>query len=87
MITAPPVLDEVKWLDEEKTDSTDDLGKSVCEGEVFYKSEWIVKNTLIELVLDGVNSRCRQGVIFLSKEHYALEQNKVKSLQPDVKVE
>ena len=83
----PPTLDEVKWIDEDKTDSTDDLGKSVCEGEVSYKSEWIVENTFIELVLDGVSSRCRQGVIFQSKEHYNLEQNKVKSLQPDVKVE
>ena len=73
----PPTLDEVKWIDEDKTDST----------EVSYKSEWIVENTLIELVLDGVSSRCRQGVIFQSKEHYNLEQNKVKSLQPDVKVE
>ena len=83
----PPTLDEVKWIDEEKADQTDDLGKSVCKGEVFYKSEWIAENTLIELLLDGANNRCTQGVIFQSKEHYALEQKKEKSLQPDVKVE
>ena len=76
----PPVLDEIKWIDEEKTD---DLGKSVCKGEVLYKSEWIVKNTLIELLLDGANNRCRQGVIFHSKEHYTLEQEKTKSIQLD----
>ena len=76
----PPVLDEIKWIDEEKTD---DLGKSVCKGEVLYKSEWIVENTLIELLLDGANNRCTQGVIFHSKEHYTLEQEKTKSIQLD----
>ena len=82
-----PILHEVKWIDEEKTDQTNDLGKSVCKGEVLYKSEWIAENTLIDLLLDGANNRCTQGVISQSKEHYALEQKKVKSLQPDVKVE
>ena len=51
------------------------------------KSGWIVKNTLIELLLEGANNRCTQGVIFQSKKHYALEQKKLKSLQSDVKVE
>jgi len=83
MITAPPILDEVKWIDEEKTDQTDDFGKSVCKGEVLYKSEWIVENTLIELLLDGANNRCTQGVIFQSKEHYSLEKKKAKSIQLD----
>jgi len=63
----PPILHEVKWIDEEKTDQTDDLGKSVCKREVLYKSGWIVENTLIELLLEGANNRCKQGVIFQSK--------------------
>jgi len=83
----PSALDEVKWIDEEKTDQTDDLGKSVCKGEVLYKSGWIVENTLIELLLEGANNRCTQSVIFQSKKHYALQQKKLKSLQSDVKVE
>jgi len=31
----PPTLDEVKWIDEDKTDSTYDLGKSVCKERFF----------------------------------------------------
>jgi len=81
----PPTLDEIKWLDEEKTDQTGDSGKAVCEGEVIYKSEWIAGDTFITLLLEGADNKCRQGVIFDSKENYMIGQENKESVQQDMK--
>jgi len=72
----PPTLDEMRWLDEEKTDQTDASGKAVCRGDVLYKSEWMAGDTLVTLLFEGDQGKCRQGVIFESKEHYLMGQEK-----------
>jgi len=77
----PPSLDEVKWLDEE-TDQADPSGKAVCEGRVIYSSEWITRDSFVTLHLEGAQNKCRQGVIFESKENYMMEQEKVESIEP-----
>lgn len=69
----PPSLDEIKWANDEDRDLAEADGKSVCEGEVIYKSEWVQEYTLITLLLDGANHKCRQGIIYESKLNYISE--------------
>lgn len=71
----PPSLDEIKWLDEGASEEQAS-GQSVCEGKVLYKSEWIELDTIILLLLEGADDKCRQGIVFESKSNYLIENEK-----------
>ena len=77
----PPMLDEVKWVDEEKTDELDFSGKAVCQGEVLYLSNWIDGNTFASLRLDSEEGKCRQGLIYESREYQMQEAEGVDELE------
>ncbi len=79
-----PVLDEVKWTDEEQIDQADPTGKAVCEGEIIYRSQWVSEDSVVTMHLEGANNKCRQGVIFESKEHFEAEQDKMESTGSEV---
>ncbi len=71
----PPSLDEIKWLDEGASEQ-EASGQSVCEGKVLYKSEWVELDTMILLLLEGADNKCRQGIVFESKSNYLIENQK-----------
>ncbi len=68
----PPSLDEIKWMDEGSSDE-EASGQAVCEGKVIYKSKWVELDTLVILLLEGANNKCRQGIVFESKSNHLIE--------------
>ncbi|GJM14731.1 MAG: hypothetical protein DHS20C13_00580 [Thermodesulfobacteriota bacterium] len=68
----PPSLDEIKWVDEDSS-QLEASGSEVCEGKVVYRSEWVERDTLVTLLLEGANNKCRQGIVFQSKSNYLIE--------------
>lgn len=68
----PPSLDEIKWLNDSEMSDTAS-GEDVCTGNVIYKSEWVELDTMILILLEGADNKCRQGVVFESKKNFLTE--------------
>lgn len=71
----PPSLDEIKWLDDESS-SKEASAQDVCDGKVVYRSEWLELDTLILLLLEGADNKCRQGIVFESKMNFLINNPK-----------
>lgn len=83
----PPSFDNIQWLDEETRSEEETMGKSVCEGKVVYRTEWMEEDSFIVLLLQGADNKCRQGIIFESRENYMLENSQNKptvEIKPDI---
>ena len=65
-----PAEDNIVWDEGEELQYKDKPGAAVCGGKLVYSASWVKDGTGIKETLNGVEGKCRHGVMFESVELY-----------------
>jgi hypothetical protein len=65
-----PAQDNMVWSTGQQETGPAKYGESVCAGKLRYATVWFNARTLVRETLDGVDGKCRMGIMFESIEMY-----------------
>lgn len=75
-VNGSPRIDIEKQLKPDAVIDEEHIGDAVCSGDILYGAQWTLPDTIVNLVLNGQESKCYLTIIYTSSEEIRFLMNK-----------